>query len=120
MRARSMVSAVVMVLLGSQAALAADKKYDTGASDTEIKIGNTMAYSGQGSAWGQMGKAEAAYFDKINAEGGTDGRSSSSVMMMPTARRKRWSRCANWWSTTRCCCCSVRSAFRPTPLSTNT
>jgi ABC-type branched-subunit amino acid transport system substrate-binding protein len=54
--------------------LAADKKYDTGASDTEIKIGNIMPYSGQGSAWAQMGKAQAAYFAKVNAEGGINGR----------------------------------------------
>jgi ABC-type branched-subunit amino acid transport system substrate-binding protein len=56
------------------AALAGEKKYDTGATDTEIKIGNTMPYSGQGSAWGLLGKAEAAYFDKVNAEGGVNGR----------------------------------------------
>jgi len=56
------------------AALAGEKKYDTGASDTEIKVGNTMPYSGQGSAWGLLGKAEAAYFDKVNAEGGVNGR----------------------------------------------
>jgi len=55
-------------------AIANEKKYDIGASDTEIKIGNTMPYSGQGSAWGLLGKAEAAYFDKVNAEGGVNGR----------------------------------------------
>ena len=55
-------------------AAAGEKKYDTGASDTEIKIGNTMPYSGHGSAWGLLGKAEAAYFDKVNAEGGVNGR----------------------------------------------
>nr|WP_152977818.1 ABC transporter substrate-binding protein [Bradyrhizobium pachyrhizi] len=55
-------------------ASAAEKKYDSGATDAEIRIGNTMPYSGQGSAWGQMGRAEAAYFDKVNAEGGINGR----------------------------------------------
>lgn len=54
-------------------AVAGEKKYDTGATDSEIKIGNTMPYSGQGSAWGLLGKAEAAYFDKVNAEGGVNG-----------------------------------------------
>src|SRR6202521_750334 len=52
----------------------AQKKYDPGASDTEIKIGNTMPYSGPASAYGVIGKAEAAYFNKINAEGGINGR----------------------------------------------
>jgi ABC-type branched-subunit amino acid transport system substrate-binding protein len=52
----------------------AQKKYDTGASDTEIKIGNIMPYSGPASSYGVIGKTEAAYFDKINAEGGINGR----------------------------------------------
>jgi branched-chain amino acid transport system substrate-binding protein len=52
----------------------AQKKYDTGASDTEIKIGNIMPYSGPASAYGVIGKTEEAYFNKINAEGGINGR----------------------------------------------
>ena len=48
----------------------AQKKYDPGASDTEIKIGNIMPYSGPASSYGVIGKAEAAYFDMINAQGG--------------------------------------------------
>ncbi|HEY5291000.1 MAG TPA: ABC transporter substrate-binding protein [Burkholderiales bacterium] len=52
----------------------AQKKYDPGASDTEIKIGNIMPYSGPASAYGTIGKAEAAYFRKINDEGGINGR----------------------------------------------
>ena len=52
----------------------AQKKYDPGASDTEIKIGNIMPYSGPASAYGTIGKAQAAYFNKINAEGGINGR----------------------------------------------
>jgi len=52
----------------------AQKKYDEGASDTEIKIGNIMPYSGPASAYGVIGKTEAAYFNKINAEGGINGR----------------------------------------------
>ena len=55
-------------------AASAQKKYDPGASDTEIKIGNIMPYSGPASAYGTIGKAEAAYFNKINAEGGINGR----------------------------------------------
>ena len=52
----------------------AQKAYDNGASDTEIKIGNIMPYSGPASAYGAIGKAEEAYFNKINAEGGINGR----------------------------------------------
>src|ERR1700756_269785 len=54
--------------------VSAQKKYDTGASDSEIKIGNIMPYSGPASAWGVVGRTEAAYFEKINAEGGINGR----------------------------------------------
>jgi branched-chain amino acid transport system substrate-binding protein len=53
---------------------AAQKKYDPGASDTEIKIGNINPYSGPASAYGTIGKTIAAYFNKINAEGGINGR----------------------------------------------
>jgi branched-chain amino acid transport system substrate-binding protein len=52
----------------------AQKHYDTGASDTEIKIGNINPYSGPASAYGTIGKTLAAYFKKINAEGGINGR----------------------------------------------
>jgi branched-chain amino acid transport system substrate-binding protein len=52
----------------------AQKKYDPGATDTEIKIGNIMPYSGPASGYATIGKTEAAYFNKINAEGGINGR----------------------------------------------
>ena len=52
----------------------AQKKYDPGASDTEIKIGNTMAYSGPASVYSVFGKTYQAYFNKVNAEGGINGR----------------------------------------------
>src|ERR1700756_2565420 len=67
------VLAAALFALTSSTALA-QKKYDTGASDTEIKIGNIMPYSGPASAYGVIGKTEKAYFDKINAEGGINGR----------------------------------------------
>ncbi len=47
----------------------AQKKYDTGATDTEIKIGNIMPYSGPASAYGVIGKTEEAYFKMINDQG---------------------------------------------------
>jgi branched-chain amino acid transport system substrate-binding protein len=52
----------------------AQKKYSPGASDTEIKLGNTMPYSGPASAYGLIGKTIDAYFKKVNAEGGINGR----------------------------------------------
>ena len=58
---------------------AAQKKYDTGASDTEIKVGNTNPYSGPASAYGVIGKTIAAYLNKINAEGGVNGRKINFV-----------------------------------------
>ncbi|MGY2848142.1 MULTISPECIES: ABC transporter substrate-binding protein [Bradyrhizobium] len=52
----------------------AQKKYDPGATDTEIKVGNIMPYSGPASAYATIGKTEAAYFSKLNSEGGINGR----------------------------------------------
>ena len=52
----------------------AQKRYDPGASDTEIKIGNTIPYSGPASAYGIIGKVEAAYFKMVNEAGGVNGR----------------------------------------------
>src|SRR5665213_2298757 len=67
-------SAALAILSFSTSAALAQKKYDVGATDTEIKIGNIMPYSGPASSYGVIGKTEAAYFDKINAEGGINGR----------------------------------------------
>lgn len=66
--------AALALLAASTTGALAQKKYDTGASDTEIKIGNIMPYSGPASAYGVIGKTEEAYFKKINAEGGINGR----------------------------------------------
>src|ERR1700741_4775251 len=57
----------------------AQKKYDPGATDTEIKTGNIMPYSGPASAYATIGKTEDAYFRKINAEGGINGRKISFI-----------------------------------------
>ena len=72
-RPRTAVLAAAALAFASHAAVA-QKKYDTGANDTEIKIGNIMPYSGPASAYGVIGKTEEAYFNKINAEGGINGR----------------------------------------------
>jgi branched-chain amino acid transport system substrate-binding protein len=66
--------AAFAVLAASGNGALAQKKYDTGATDTEIKIGNIMPYSGPASAYGVIGKTEAAYFKKINDAGGINGR----------------------------------------------
>ena len=67
-------SAALAILAATSSGALAQKKYDTGATDTEIKIGNIMPYSGPASAYGVIGKTEEAYFKKINAEGGINGR----------------------------------------------
>jgi branched-chain amino acid transport system substrate-binding protein len=57
----------------------AQKAYDPGASDTELKIGNIMSYSGWAQAYGAIGRAEAAYFRMINDRGGVNGRKISFI-----------------------------------------
>jgi ABC-type branched-subunit amino acid transport system substrate-binding protein len=75
-RLRSLVALTAGAAVAAVTAMAANaqKKYDPGASDTEIRIGNIMPYSGPASSYGVIGRAEAAYFNKINAEGGINGR----------------------------------------------
>ena len=77
-RSAAFTAALIASVAISGTALA-QKKYDTGASDTEIKIGNIMPYSGPASAYGVIGKTEEAYFKKINAEGGINGRKINFV-----------------------------------------
>ncbi|MEK6243824.1 MAG: ABC transporter substrate-binding protein [Pseudomonadota bacterium] len=67
------IAALLAAALASPAALA-QKKYDPGATDKEIKIGNINPYSGPASAYGTIGKAIGAYFKKVNDEGGINGR----------------------------------------------
>jgi branched-chain amino acid transport system substrate-binding protein len=69
-----MLSTACIALAASSSGALAQKTYDPGATDTEIKIGNIMPYSGPASAYGVIGKTEEAYFRKINAEGGINGR----------------------------------------------
>jgi branched-chain amino acid transport system substrate-binding protein len=72
-RLLSAAAATAFVALTGQSALA-QKVYDTGATDTEIKIGNIEAYSGPASAYGMIGKTEEAFFKMINDQGGVNGR----------------------------------------------
>ena len=71
--AATVAASALLLALGSGLA-AAQKKNDTGATDTEIKIGNIAPYSGPASAYATIAKTEAAYFKMINAEGGINGR----------------------------------------------
>jgi ABC-type branched-subunit amino acid transport system substrate-binding protein len=59
----------------------AQKKYGPGASDTEIKLGQTMPYSGPASAYGAIGKAELAYFQMLNEQGGINGRKVNLISL---------------------------------------
>jgi branched-chain amino acid transport system substrate-binding protein len=70
---RTLFLASLALLAASPAALA-QKKYDPGADDKEIRIGAIHPYSGPASAYGTIGKAISAYFDKVNADGGVNGR----------------------------------------------
>jgi branched-chain amino acid transport system substrate-binding protein len=74
MKKLAVVSTAIALLTATSSSVLAQKKYDTGATDTEIKIGNIMPYSGPASAYGVIGKTEEAYFKKVNAEGGINGR----------------------------------------------
>ncbi|MBS0241009.1 MAG: ABC transporter substrate-binding protein [Proteobacteria bacterium] len=73
-RRTAVATALATVLALSVAPASAQKKYDDGASDTEIKIGNTMPYSGNASAYGVIGKTSEAVFKMINDKGGINGR----------------------------------------------
>jgi branched-chain amino acid transport system substrate-binding protein len=75
LKRRSVLAFGVGAALGVPfSAARAQKRYDPGASDSEIKVGQTMAYSGPASAYGTIGRVEAAYFKKVNDEGGVNGR----------------------------------------------
>ena len=69
---RALIASVALCVIVVPAT--AQKKYDPGASDTEIKIGNIMPYSGPASAYGTIGRVQAAYFRMINETGGINGR----------------------------------------------
>jgi len=71
---RILLASAAATLVAVASPALAQKKYDPGASDTEIKVGNTNPYSGPASAYGLIGKTIDAYFKKVNAEGGINGR----------------------------------------------
>ena len=68
-------ASLALALIAATTSIAsAQKKYDTGATDTEIKIGQTIPLSGPASAYGSIGKVQAAYIRMINEQGGVNGR----------------------------------------------
>src|SRR6478672_4056251 len=71
---RSLIVAAACALSLTAWAARAAGKYGPGASDTQIKLGQTMPYSGPASAYGTIGKVEAAYFKMLNEQGGVNGR----------------------------------------------
>ncbi len=80
---RSLVLAPLAAVASSllPTAASAQKKYGVGVTDTEIKVGQTIAYSGPAAAYGQLGRAEAAYFKALNDRGGINGRKINFISL---------------------------------------
>ena len=70
----NLLNAFIVAAFIAQSPAHAEKTYGPGATDSEIKLGQTMPYSGSASALGTTGRAEAAYFAMVNANGGVNGR----------------------------------------------
>ena len=77
----TVLSAAAASILPASYLWAADKKYDAGASDTEIKIGQTIPHSGPGSIYGVLGRIGEAYFQSLNEKGGINGRKVTFLTM---------------------------------------
>src|SRR6476620_4896475 len=69
-----LVTGTALAVALSATSAYAQKKYDTGANDTEIKIGQTVPFSGPASSYSSISKTQAAYFKMINDQGGINGR----------------------------------------------
>ena len=80
MKNRQLLLIACVASIAASTALA-EKKYDPGASDTEIKVGSTNPYSGPASAYGTIGRSEAAYFKMINDQGGINGRKINFISL---------------------------------------
>src|SRR6187551_2181337 len=74
-----LATGTALALALSVSTASAQKRYDTGASDTEIKVGQTMPFSGPASAYSSIGKTQAAYYKMINDQGGVNGRKINLV-----------------------------------------
>ena len=98
------LSAVAIFGVAVSGSALAQKKYDTGATDTEIKIGNIMPYSGPASSYGLIGKTEEAYFKMINDQGGINGRKINFITYddgyspaKAVEQAANWSRATKYW-----------------------
>src|SRR6201994_2188967 len=86
------LTAIAIALSASSAS--AQKKYDIGATDTEIKIGQTVPFSGPASAYAGIGKTQAAYLKMINDQGGINGRKLNLIQYDDASSRpKRGEQC---------------------------
>src|SRR6201995_4107220 len=74
-------TALATVVVSATSARAAQKKYGPGASDAEIKLGQTVPHSGPGSLYGVLGRVGEAYFQMINDKGGLNGRKIKFLTM---------------------------------------
>src|SRR4051812_4871537 len=120
-RKLAILSAAAALFAASSSGALAQKKYDTGATDTEIKIGNIMPYSGPASAYGIIGKTEAAYFKKINDAGGINGRKINFVSYDDAySPPKAVEQARKLVETTKCCWSSIRWEHRRTRRSRST
>ena len=81
LRLKSLSSIALTAALTLAGSLTAAQPYDPGATDKEIKIGNIEPYSGPASAYASYGKAQAAWFNKINDEGGINGRKINFISL---------------------------------------
>ena len=77
----SLIAAAGLASLVLSGTALAQKKYDVGATDKEIKLGHINPYSGPASSYGAIGKSIGAYFDKVNAEGGVNGRKINFITL---------------------------------------
>ena len=102
---RAALSTALFVLSLATPLAMGQKKYDPGATDTEIKIGNIMPYTGAFSEYGSTGRAEAAYFQMIDDRGGVNGRKIKFISLdsgSDTAQiHAPWR--TSWWSRIRFC-----------------
>jgi branched-chain amino acid transport system substrate-binding protein len=78
---KSLIYSLAAALALASGSATAQKQYDPGASDTEIRIGQTMPYSGAASIYGEVGKTQAAYFRMVNEQGGVNGRKINFISL---------------------------------------
>src|SRR2546429_1863390 len=83
MKHATILGIVSAILLGTCqfTAVAAENKYGPGVTDTEIKIGQTVPYSGPASAFSSYGRVMAGYFQMLNEKGGINGRKGNFVLL---------------------------------------